>query len=47
MNGDFIVRLTAEGLDGVAFQRSYPVKVTGVLLQPDVSKNQRYVGSSR
>jgi hypothetical protein len=45
-NADFTVRLTVDGLDGVPFRQSFPVKVTGKLLQPDVSHNQRYVEPS-
>jgi hypothetical protein len=42
-NGDFTVRLTVEGLDGLPAQQSFPVKVTGTLPQPSVSQNRRYV----
>jgi hypothetical protein len=42
-NGDFTVRLTVEGLDGLPAQQSFPVKVTGTLPQPGVSQNRRYV----
>jgi hypothetical protein len=41
--GDFTVHLTAEGLDGVPAQRTFPVKVTGGLtMSPDVQQNRRY-----
>ena len=46
MNADFTVRLTVDGLDGVPFRQSFPVKVTGNLPQPDVSHNQRYIEAS-
>ena len=46
MNADFTVRLTVDGLDGVPFRQSFPVKVTGDLPQPDVSHNQRYIEPS-
>jgi len=42
-NAEFTVRLTVDGLDGVPFRQSFPLKVTGSLPQPDVSHNQRYV----
>jgi hypothetical protein len=42
-NGDFTVRLTVDGLDGVPFGQSFPVKVTGEMAQPDIRKNRRYV----
>jgi alpha-galactosidase len=42
-NGDFTVRLTVEGLDGLPAQQSFPVKVTGTIPQPSVSQNRRYV----
>jgi hypothetical protein len=45
-NADFTVRLTVDGLEGVPTRQSFPVKVTGVLPQPDVSQNRRYVEPS-
>ena len=42
-NADFTVQLTVEGLDGVLFQQSFLIKVTGALPQSDLSHNQRYV----
>jgi hypothetical protein len=45
-NADFIVRLTVDGLEGVPTRQSFPVKVTGALPQPDVSRNRRYVEPS-
>jgi hypothetical protein len=38
--------LTVDGLEGVPTRQSFPVKVTGVLPQPDVSQNRRYVEPS-
>jgi hypothetical protein len=45
-NSDFTVRLTVEGLDGLPALQSFPVKVSGTVPQPDVSKNPRYVEPS-
>jgi hypothetical protein len=45
-NADFTVRLTVDGLEGVPTRQSFPVKVTGALPQPDVSRNRRYVEPS-
>jgi len=46
-NGDFTVRLTAEGLDGVPARQSFTVKVTGTLtMAPDVLQNRRYTEGS-
>ena len=43
-DADFTVRLTADGLDGVAVTRSFTVKVTGTVTQaPTVQQNRRYV----
>jgi hypothetical protein len=43
MNGDYTVRLTADGMDGVPFQGNFPVKVTGNGIPlPEIRKNQRY-----
>jgi hypothetical protein len=40
---DFTIRLTVEGLDGIAAHQSFPIKVTGTLTAPpDVLRNQRY-----
>lgn len=45
--GDFTVRLTAEGLDGVPARQSFTVKVTGTLtMAPDVLQNRRYTEGS-
>jgi hypothetical protein len=45
---DFTIRLTVEGLDGVAAHQSFPVKVTGTLTAPpDVLQNQRYSDRGR
>jgi PKD repeat protein len=42
-DADFTVRLTAEGLDGVAAHQTFTVKVTGTLTAPgDVLQNRRY-----
>ena len=43
MNGDYTVRLTVDGMDGVPFQETFPVKVTGNGIPlPEIRKNQRY-----
>ena len=43
MNGDYTVRLTVDGMDGVPFQGTFPVKVTGNGIPlPEIRKNQRY-----
>ncbi len=43
MNGDFNVRLTVDGMDGVPFQETFRVKVTGSGIPlPEIRKNQRY-----
>jgi len=40
---DFAVRLTADGLDGIAARQSFTVKVGGALMAaPDVLQNRRY-----
>jgi hypothetical protein len=39
----FTIRVTVEGLDGIAAHHSFPIKVTGTLTAPpDVLQNQRY-----
>jgi hypothetical protein len=42
-DGDFAVRLTADGLDGLPARQSFTVKVTGTLTMPtEVQSNRRY-----
>ncbi|MGH9398654.1 MAG: PKD domain-containing protein [Terriglobia bacterium] len=44
--GKFDVRLTVQGVDAVAFQKTSPIRVTGqVTTKFDFSRNRRYVGS--
>jgi len=46
-SGKFDVRLTVEGVDDIAFQRTSPIQVAGqVKTEFDFSKNRRYVDSN-
>ena len=39
----FTIRLTVDGLDGVAARQSFPVQVSGMLDRPsDLTRNRRY-----
>ena len=43
MNGNYTVRLSVDGMDGVPFQETFPVKVTDSAIPlPEIRKNQRY-----
>ena len=42
--GDFAVRLTVEGVDGIPAEKTFPVKVTGRLkVTPSLGENRRFV----
>jgi hypothetical protein len=42
VSADYTVRLTVDGLDGVAAQRSFPIKLAGPFPQSDSADNQRF-----
>lgn len=42
--GDFALRLTVEGVDGILAEKTFPVKVTGRLkVTPSLDDNRRFV----